>query len=237
MFGTIRFVSTSVRSDASGVSSLKSVCFWFGSGCAIVSSSSSSSSSSSCSPLLAHDHGEEQARLHDDVTAHPPPLGSFPVSFLLLLLVVRAIPELKHRATCPPRIEGRLINERQCATFFFSEFLQARLTQAHTTHKVDFLVLFLSTFRPRCGFTLLLCAMIASFAVISDRVILAELEGTLVLSFSDSLWVSGFLSHLLSVRRFGCDGGSDSFFLVSSSLFPLLFLCLFFCLAFSHHTS
>ena len=30
-------------------------------------------SSSSCSPLLAHDHGEEQAR-HDDVTAHPPPL-------------------------------------------------------------------------------------------------------------------------------------------------------------------
>ena len=68
-FGTIRFVSTSVSSDARGVSSPKSVCFWFGSGCAIVFSSSSS-----CSPLLAHDHGEEQARLHDDVTAHPPPL-------------------------------------------------------------------------------------------------------------------------------------------------------------------
>ena len=74
------------------------------------------------------------------------------------------------------------------------------------------MVLFLSTFRPCCGFTLLLCAMIASFAAISDRVILAELEGTLVLSFSDSLWVSGFLSHLLCVRRFGCDGGSDSLF-------------------------
>ena len=97
---------------------------------------------------------------------------------------------------------------------------------------------FLSTFRPCCGFTLLLCAMIASFAAISDRVILAELEGTLVFPFSDSLWVlSGLLSHLLSVRRFGCDGGSDSLFLVSSSLFPLLFLCLFFCLAFSHRTS
>ena len=103
---------------------------------------------------------------------------------------------------------------------------QDRLAQAHTTHKVDCLF-FLSTFRPCCGFTLLLCAMIASFAAISDRVILAELEGILVLSFSDSLWVSGFLSHLLSVRRFGCDGGSDSLFIVSLSLFPLLFLSFF----------
>ena len=71
--------------------------------------------------------------------------------------------------------------------------------------------------------------MIASFAAISDRVISAELEGILVLSLSDLLWVSGFLSHLLSVRRFGCDGGSDSllfclFVLVSLVVFVSVFL-------------
>ena len=61
----------------------------------------------------------------------------------------------------------------------FFDVTQDRLTQAHTTHKVDFMVYFSSTFRPCCGFTLLLCATIASFAAISARIILADLEGTL----------------------------------------------------------
>ena len=127
-------------------------------------------------------------------------------------------------------LEG--VSDRHCAMCtWFSLFSTFPRTGPHRrTPRTRWTVWF--CFCPPFGhvvvFTLLLCAMLASFAAISDRVILAELEGILVLSFSDLLWVSGFLSHLLSVRRFGCDGGSDSLFFVSSSLFPLLFLCLFF---------
>ena len=88
---------------------------------------------------------------------------------------------------CKPsqKMELEGVSERHYAMFTWSFFVisQDRLAQAHTTHKVDCLFFFLSTFRPCCGFTLLLCATIASFAAISDRVILAELEGILVLSF------------------------------------------------------
>ena len=99
---------------------------------------------------------------------------------------------------------------------------QDRPTQVHTTHKVDCLV-FLSTFRPCYGFTLLLCAMIASFAAISDRVILAELEGTLVLSFPDLFGFRGFL-----VISFLSGGLGATEALILSSLSPRpCFLCCF----------
>ena len=124
-----------------------------------------------------------------------------------------------------------------CTCFsFFRHFPGQAHTGAH--HAQGGLYgFFVSTFRPCFGFTLLLCAMIASFAAISDRVISAELEGILVLSISDLLWVSGFLSHLLFVRRFGCDGGSDSLFFCLLVLVSLVVFVSVFCLAFSHRTS
>ena len=97
-------------------------------------------------------------------------------------------------------------------------------------------MLFLSTLWPCYGFTLLLCVM-KPLSLRFRLGLLRQIWRAHCFPFSDSLWVSGFLSHLLSVRRFGCDGGSDSLFFRLLVLVSLVVFVSVFCLAFSHHTS
>ena len=102
-------------------------------------------------------------------------------------------------------------SERHYARGFFFYLLLLRAESHRITPRTrwTFRLLFLSTEWPWYGFTLLLCVM-KPLSLRFRLGLLRQIWRAHYFPFSVSLWVSRFLSHLFSVRRFGCDGGSDS---------------------------